>query len=608
MRPPNISKADEAHNKKTKRLKVEIENVGSSSVGCRDVATSSFDFEKRRASFVLNENEIWAVKDEFGMPRRYVFVWRGGDIQSAELHVLRNRDRLRLGGGVPRAWGIFDSGACHEPKDIPTLSHKVEKLKNYNKVLPRTGEVWAIRAGNAETLFGDSSPTLLRYQMVEALTNFVENKGMKLVYLVSVAGVNGNRFRRYQSAFRVQPDYVLERFSHQVPCMRVSGDDLLELDPSSLPLYVDDFETSVAPEINDNYLFLGLLDRMASANREFDDEIWAACDHDCRVPQKYVEIRHERRYQHQHKRRYHKAKHELIPIFTCDNEKKWQEAGLPIACGKFTVANVESERHFILSHRLSTRTRNYERTGDVYDINIDMYPKEGEVWGIYKDRNLVMACNPRGALYYQIVVIVGTTEKDVKVARLSRVEGFKGLFKKSSNLASGVEFLVPVNEFHRFSHTIPSYRFDEKCSKEFFRGAFVLNPFLVPLKHDEPYSFNDPFLAQIPKVQSSWSAIQYFVNKQRKSISMASQANSYEDSENCTLSLSVEQEQIIVENLREGEPNIGEISPAEVHVSERMECEADEHETIHHIKFHDFEDSKSESTLNQVRCGHSAID
>ncbi|ONK58610.1 uncharacterized protein A4U43_C09F14830 [Asparagus officinalis] len=104
--------------------------------------------------------------------------------------------------------------------------------------------------------------------MLEVLEDYDELMGIKFVFLVSVTGQNGNCFRRHKSEFQIRHE-ALEPFSHQVPYIRIPGeksaDDLLELDPSSLPFYVDDFQRSKL-KINNDYLFLGVLDRLACDN------------------------------------------------------------------------------------------------------------------------------------------------------------------------------------------------------------------------------------------------------------------------------------------------------------------------------------------------------
>ncbi|ONK58611.1 uncharacterized protein A4U43_C09F14840 [Asparagus officinalis] len=217
--------------------------------------------------------------------------------------------------------------------------------------------------------------------------------------------------------------------------------------------------------------------------------------------------------------------HELVPIPIYNNEKKWHEAGFAAVCGNFFVAPEETDKRFILSYCFLLFTVKHNKIGGVSFI--DIYPHVFEVWGIYKDHNLVTACNPTGTLDYQIVAIIERTEKDVKVAPLRRVEGFKGLFKRRSDLGSEGEFLIPVNEFYRFSHKIPSYRFDENCRKKFLRGAFVLDPFMVPQKSADYFSFSDPFLLERSKVRPGSSAIEHFINKQRNPISVASQENNH---------------------------------------------------------------------------------
>ena len=303
------------------------------------------------------------------MPRRYVVVEKDGGFNSNSVRYLKYNRKVAYQrykrSGILHSCGIFVSDTDPEPLDPPSFSHKVVCWGNKIRpskytIYPRRGEVWAITKCNT-SIFGFASPSLLRYQLVEGLEDYNPEQGAKVVSLARVKGGYKSLFQRCSSEgskgfFHIgSQGSSIDCFSHQVPYFRFSGEksagDFLELDPTCLPLCVDDFEGSSEHEINDNYLFLALLDKKVSL-RAGESFIWAAYDHQCRVPVKYVAVRS--------KSIHSKDKlltHELdfCPVYR--SEKKWQEAGLPIACGNFTIRPVETEKRFVLSHRFVFRIK-----------------------------------------------------------------------------------------------------------------------------------------------------------------------------------------------------------------------------------------------------------
>lgn len=596
----------------------ESEGASSSGGAGRNFA-SFFDFERYRSSVILRKDEIWAVRDDYGMPRRYVQVERDGDFSSSSVTYLKYNRKVAYqrykSYGVLHSCGIFVADTDPEPIEPPFFSHKVVGWGNKKRptkftIYPRKGEVWAVTKCPI-SVFGFASPSLIKYQMVEILEDYNSDHGVKVASLVKVKGGYRSLFQRWASEggkgvfFIGAQGASIDCFSHQVPYFRFSGErtagDFLELDPSSLPLCVDDPEGSLVDEINDNFLFLALLDKKVSY-RAGEGFIWAAYDLQSRVPIKYVAVRS--------KNVYSKAKlvmHELAPCPIYGSEKRWQEAGLPIACGNFIIKAVETEKRFILSHRVRFPYKDYCMLDS---DNCNIHPVEGDVWGLYKDPNMVRSNTPRETLEYHIVVIIGRTEKAITAAYLVRVEGFIGLFRKKSGHASQVQ--IPANECYRFSHKITSYRFDGRRI-EFLKGTFVLDPLLIPRKHGECFSFDDPFLLDRSKAHPLWSAILHIVDKQRNGVGLDGQENIQQQSAICNLNWTNDQDVIAVEEMDEEKPNLEDISPPIVHGVESINPEEDEHHAFPrplNIKFHDFQDPKlkKDFELGQIWALHSEFD
>lgn len=599
------------------RPKRSRESEGSSSNGGRN-PVGFFDFERYRCSVVLKKDEIWAVRDDYGMPRRYVVIEKDGDSRSTSVRYLKYNRKVAYqrykSCGILHSCGIFVVDTDPEPLEPPSFSHKVVGWGNKKKpskytIFPKKGEVWAIMRAPI-SVFGFASPSLIKYQIVEVLEDYNPEEGVKVVSLVKVKGGYRSLFQR--CTFDGGKDFFcigargssIDCFSHQVPYFRLSGEnsagEFMELDPSCLPLCIDDSEGCHEKVINDNYLFLALLDKKVNY-RAGESFIWAAYDHQFRVPVKYVALRSKNAHS-----KVKLAMHELAPCPIYGSEKKWQEVGLPLACGNFIIRPAETEKQFILSHRVRFPYKDYCMLDSDY---CNIHPVEGDVWGIYKDLNMAKGHTPKGALEYQIVVIVGRTEKTITAAYLVRVEGFRGLFRKKSGHASQVQ--IPADECYRFSHKIPSHRFDGR-KIEFLKGTFVLDPLLVPKKQGEYFSFDDPFLLERSKVHPVWSTILYIVDKQRNGMSLDGQEIAGQQSEICILKSTKDPEEIIVETIDEEKPNFGEISTA-VHGIEFANPAGDEHGIVHrhlNIKLHDFHDSKSRKDfeLGQIWALHSDFD
>lgn len=596
--------------------RVEIESLTYSSVAlkrtreCTEGSSDRsrtllayFDFEKYRSSVILVKDEIWAVRDEYGMPRKYVIVERDGDVNSALFRYLKYNRKVMYQrykrGGILHSCGVFVHDLDPEPLDPPSYSHKVVGWGNKKSVTkytiyPRKGEVWAI-SKYTHCMFEFASPSLLKYQMVEILEDYKLEEGVKVATLLKVKGPCQSLYQRHQCENAKVVFYIgskgssMDWFSHQVPYFRYSKENsfggYLELDPSSLPLCIEgNFEGCEQDNvINDNILFLALLDKKVRY-RKSDGPIWAAYEDQSRVPTKYVVGRPKIEV---HSNKVKLVLHELAPCPMYAYEKKLVEARLPLVCGNFTISSTESKTNLMISHRV--HFRNKESVLDTDHCYIQ--PVEGDVWGIYNELNMLRGQQIyESRMEYEIVVIVARGDVGTTVAKLVRVEGFRGLFRKKSGHGDQVQFTIPGNECYRFSHRIPSYQFDGR-GKQFLKGAFILDPLLVPKNDGECFSFDDPFILERINSRPLWSIILYIVDKQRNGVSVDGNRNN-----NFTLKA--------VPNTSVVEKMVDIVKP-----NHRVEHEDTVHEDLN-IKLHDFGDviSSLDFVTAQIWAIHNEID
>ncbi|XP_027367600.1 uncharacterized protein LOC113873604 [Abrus precatorius] len=153
-------------------------------------------------------------------------------------------------------------------------------------------------------------------------------------------------------------------------------------------------------------------------------------------------------------------------------EIDWNDADLPIGCGKFKLGGSQKTTdRSMFSHQMQCVKGSGKRSYLVY-------PCKGETWAIFRDWDIKWSSNLENYLGhdFQYVEIISDFAENVgiEVAYLRKVEGFVSLFQKMKN---GVNlFRVQPNELYRFSHRIPSYKMTGNERKGVPRGSFELDP------------------------------------------------------------------------------------------------------------------------------------
>ncbi|KAK8936224.1 hypothetical protein KSP39_PZI013937 [Platanthera zijinensis] len=224
-------------------------------------------------------------------------------------------------------------------------------------------------------------------------------------------------------------------------------------------------ETSISKELYD-------FDIDRDRSKFSVDQIWAVYDNADGMPRFYALI--QKVFLTSFKLQYRWL--ESVPISTA--ERVWVKAGLPIACGNFTLGETRiTKNQQMFSHVISCE----KIPGNTYNI----YPKKGEVWAIFKEWDIGWSSSAEIAnkYVYEFVEVVSDFAygKDVSVSHLVKIKGFLYLFTKALNKAITV---IPSGQLLKFSHCIPYYKISEE-REGIPRYSFELDPAALPESNEE---------------------------------------------------------------------------------------------------------------------------
>lgn len=112
---------------------------------------------------------------------------------------------------------------------------------------------------------------------------------------------------------------------------------------------------------------------------------------------------------------------------------------------------------------------------------IKVYPRRGDVWGIYRDwepGQQLVKVGDAPLQYNMVEVLTDFSEASgVSVALLNKVEGFKTVFKLSNEPALHIPYL----ELLRFSHQVPAHKLKGDEAPGISEGCWELDPASVPM-------------------------------------------------------------------------------------------------------------------------------
>nr|XP_011463261.1 PREDICTED: uncharacterized protein LOC105351197 [Fragaria vesca subsp. vesca] len=233
----------------------DVEDGNTNSMSVPDPDFHDFDNDRTEKSFA--SDQVWAVyDDDDGMPRYYAMIHsiislkpfkiRISWLNSKTNHELAPLDWVAC--GFPKTSGDLRIGKHGVYKYLHSFSHKVKWTKGRRgavRIYPGKGDVWALYR-NWSPDWDQLTPdeVIHKYDMVQVLEDYDEERGVSIVPLVKVAGFK-TVFRQHSDRrlIRTIPRKEMFRFSHQVPYYLLSGLEgenapkgCLELDPASTPL------------------------------------------------------------------------------------------------------------------------------------------------------------------------------------------------------------------------------------------------------------------------------------------------------------------------------------------------------------------------------------
>ncbi|KAF3337129.1 hypothetical protein FCM35_KLT17716 [Carex littledalei] len=172
------------------------------------------------------------------------------------------------------------------------------------------------------------------------------------------------------------------------------------------------------------------------------------------------------------------------PCPKSDKEKKWCDSGLPVSCGEFV-----QKESAVVALDGPTKFSQLLFSGYECDSKLQVYPKKGEVWAIYKDWhfNWDLAILLKCELYLVEVITNFSEDFGIKVVCLTRVQGTKNSFQRSSqkynssisHFDSDFSFLIPPDKLYMFSHVVPAFQSN---------GTFELDQLTIPENLSEDFS------------------------------------------------------------------------------------------------------------------------
>ncbi|ONK58517.1 uncharacterized protein A4U43_C09F13890 [Asparagus officinalis] len=236
-------------------------NIDSSEVAKKSVTIvvpdpEFHDFDKDRLEKSFEGEQVWATYDnEDGMPRFYALIQKVLSLRPFKLRIsfLNSKSNSELGpmkwvaSGFAKTCGDFRVGRYEVSNTVNIFSHRVRFEKGPRgivKILPRKGDTWALYK-NWSPEWNELTPdnVIYKYDIVEVVDDYNEEKGVLVTPLVKVAGFRAV-FHRHTDPTEIKriPREEMFRFSHQVPSYLLTGDEAnnapkgcCELDPAAIP-------------------------------------------------------------------------------------------------------------------------------------------------------------------------------------------------------------------------------------------------------------------------------------------------------------------------------------------------------------------------------------
>ncbi|VAH83971.1 unnamed protein product [Triticum turgidum subsp. durum] len=448
------------------------------------------NFEEDRLIQQFATGQIWAGYDWEKFPRRYARIHEVLT-DKMQLYVSwfkpcpqSHEEKNWLSASLPFVCGTFIAEERQiSLSSISMFSHEISRdtLNQHLEVFPRQGEAWAIYSD--WDIGWCNNPEMRKksaFSVVEILTSYSEDSGCTVAPLVKVGGFR-SVFQRFTheagTVLELEHSIVPENLRHQstlasvTPLSPLSG---LHSDTNGFhEAAMAQFSSTSTSNLGSGISQQGVMNYNNKLSYEdfMEGQIWAVYDARDRMPRSYVRIIHV-----VSDATVFVLKLEPHPML--NEEIRWVEDGLPVACGVYR-AGIETTYKDIsaFSHPVQC---DWSSKKSFYRI----FPKKGEIWAMYKNWKITLnstdieKCEPR------MVEILSdyTDENGVNVCSLTRVKGCLSFFQRALLEGFHLTRWISKSEMLSFSHRVPAFVVIEIRERDIPQGSWHLEPSALPLR------------------------------------------------------------------------------------------------------------------------------
>ncbi|KAL6982483.1 hypothetical protein U1Q18_006969 [Sarracenia purpurea var. burkii] len=171
----------------------------------------------------------------------------------------------------------------------------------------------------------------------------------------------------------------------------------------------------------------------------------------------------------------------LKPVPISNGERRWCDAGLPVACGPFYMDLENGEK--VCSPTVFSYNCPWAR--GVTEQQFEIYPKKGEIWALYEGWDLdEWSYNPetiKGCKFSLVELLFDFSKYlGADVACLVKADDFKSIFQRLTKEGNPVILHISPNNLYMLSHRVPAYRFTGGEIDGATKGMFELDQLALP--------------------------------------------------------------------------------------------------------------------------------
>ncbi|KAF7025551.1 hypothetical protein CFC21_037724 [Triticum aestivum] len=448
------------------------------------------NFEEDRLIQQFATGQIWAGYDWEKFPRRYARI---NEVLTDKMQLYvswfkpcpqSHEEKNWLSASLPFVCGTFIVEERQiSLSSISMFSHEISRdtLNQQLEVFPRLGEVWAIYSD--WDIGWCNNPEMRKksaFSVVEILTSYSEESGCTVAPLVKVGGFR-SVFQRFTheagTVLELEHSIVPENLRHQntlasvTPLSPLSG---LDSDTNGFhEAAMAQFSSASTSNLGSGISQQGVMNYNNKLSPEdfMEGQIWAVYDARDRMPRSYVRIIHV-----VSDATIFVLKLEPHPML--NEEIRWVEDGLPVACGVFRAGTGTTYKDIsAFSHPVQC---DWSSKKSFYRI----FPKKGEIWAMYKNWKITLnstdidKCEPR------MVEILSdyTDENGVNVCSLTRVKGCLSFFQRALLEGFHLTRWISKSEMLSFSHRVPAFVVIEIRERDIPQGSWHLEPSALPFR------------------------------------------------------------------------------------------------------------------------------